>query len=176
MAVFQRQGRTAGSQRGVQVVEKAAIQGNVPAQYNLAEMYSSGNYIPKDDEEAVKWYRKAAAQGNIRAQYKLGNIYYSGNYIPQDHKQAFKWYRKAAEQGHGDSQVRLGDMYKDGKGVKQDYVKAYLWFSLAATQNSDTTTHTTGWRDFIGEKLTKAQLEKAQKLSRKCLQRNYKNC
>tara|TARA_B110000305_G_C19035619_1_gene445800 strand:+ start:375 stop:584 length:210 start_codon:yes stop_codon:yes gene_type:complete len=37
-----------------------ATQGNAFAQYNLALMYRKGEGVPKDDKEAVKWYRLAA--------------------------------------------------------------------------------------------------------------------
>ena len=32
--------------------------------FNLGSMYESGRGVPKDDTEAVAWYRKAADQGN----------------------------------------------------------------------------------------------------------------
>ena len=35
-------------------------------------MYASGEGVPEDDKEAVKWYRLAAEQGYAQAQYNLG--------------------------------------------------------------------------------------------------------
>ena len=35
-------------------------------------MYDNGRGVPKDDAEAVKWYRKAADQGNADALVDLG--------------------------------------------------------------------------------------------------------
>ena len=35
----------------------AAEQGSADAQYNLGVMYANGNGVPKDNTEAVKWYR-----------------------------------------------------------------------------------------------------------------------
>jgi TPR repeat protein len=35
-------------------------------------MYLNGKGVPKDDAEAVKWFRKAAEQGYADAQYDLG--------------------------------------------------------------------------------------------------------
>lgn len=49
-----------------------AEQGNAPAQYSLGLMYRNGRGVPKDDQQAVFWYRKAADQGNADAQYNLG--------------------------------------------------------------------------------------------------------
>ncbi len=41
-----------------------AKQGDADAQYNLVIMYSSGEGVPQDYAEAVRWYRKAAEQGD----------------------------------------------------------------------------------------------------------------
>ena len=42
-----------------------AEKGNAPAQFNLGLMYDNGRGVPKDEAEAVKWYRKAADQGDV---------------------------------------------------------------------------------------------------------------
>ena len=47
---------------------KAAEQGNMTAQLNLAALYENGWGVPKNIEEALKWYQKAAEQGNSSAQ------------------------------------------------------------------------------------------------------------
>ena len=46
--------------------EKAAEQGYLDAQYNLAIMYDNGFGVSKDRGKAVKWYRKAAEQERIK--------------------------------------------------------------------------------------------------------------
>ena len=38
-----------------------------------------GNGVPKDDAEAVRWYRLAAEQGNAEAQFELGYMYDQGD-------------------------------------------------------------------------------------------------
>ena len=48
-----------------------AEQGNHNAQYNLGVMHDNGWGVPKDDTEAVKWYREAAEQGDAGAQDAL---------------------------------------------------------------------------------------------------------
>ena len=50
--------------------EKAAAQGYAGAQYDLGELYASGNGVAKDLHAAEMWYRKAAEQGYADAQYK----------------------------------------------------------------------------------------------------------
>jgi TPR repeat protein len=51
---------------------KAAEQGNAQAQFNLGNMYESGQGVSRDHTEAANWYRKAAQQGHSRAQLFLG--------------------------------------------------------------------------------------------------------
>ncbi len=63
-------------------------------------MYAKGKGVPKDDAEAVKWYRLAAAQGLARAQFNLGTMYDNGNGVPEDNVQAYAWLNLAAAQGH----------------------------------------------------------------------------
>ena len=48
-----------------------ADQGDAIAQYNVGFMYDTGNGVPENDAEAVKWYRKAADQGLAKAQFNL---------------------------------------------------------------------------------------------------------
>ncbi len=73
-----------------------AAQGNAFAQSNLGFMYDSGQGVPQDQGEAVKWYRLAAEQGNARAQSNLGSMYASGEGVPQDYVQAYLWANLAA--------------------------------------------------------------------------------
>jgi TPR repeat protein len=54
-------------------------------------MYNSGEGVPRDNAEAVKWYSKAAEQGDANAQYNLGLMYNSGEGIPRDDAEAVKW-------------------------------------------------------------------------------------
>jgi hypothetical protein len=89
---------------------------------------------PRDDKQAVSWYRKAAEQGNPVGQSNLGRMYAQGWGVKQDYAKAVYWYRKAAEQGLAMGQTNLGFMYAEGKGIKQDYAKAVYWYRKAAEQ------------------------------------------
>ena len=62
-------------------------------------MYATGEGVPQDDGEAVKWFRLAADQGDVSAQFNLGVMYGAGEGVPQDDGEAVKWYRLAADQG-----------------------------------------------------------------------------
>lgn len=46
---------------------RAAERGNIQAQLNLGLMYQTGKGVPKNDGEALKWYRRAAETINREA-------------------------------------------------------------------------------------------------------------
>ena len=48
-------------------LEKSALQGNAPAQYNLGRMYYWGKGVVRDSAKAMLWYRAAAGQGHVKA-------------------------------------------------------------------------------------------------------------
>lgn len=49
-----------------------AERGDAAAQFTLAAMCATGQGGPKDEAEAVRWYRAAAAQGDPDSQNNLG--------------------------------------------------------------------------------------------------------
>jgi cyclophilin family peptidyl-prolyl cis-trans isomerase len=74
-------------------------------------MYANGRGVPKDDGEAVKWYRKAAEQGNAVGQRILGVMYENGRGVNRDLAEAIYWYRLSRDQGDqyaSDALQRLG--------------------------------------------------------------------
>ena len=77
-----------------------AEQGDARAQTVMGLMYTNGIGAPRDDVEAVKWFRLAANQGYAQAQYNLGLMYAVGLGVSQDDTEAVKWYRLAAVQGY----------------------------------------------------------------------------
>ena len=90
-----------------------ADQGNAAAQFNLGVMYNSGDGVPEDDVEAVKWYRKAADQGNAAAQFNLGVMYSSGEGVPEDLVQAYSWINLAAAKGYNKASEGKEILVKD---------------------------------------------------------------
>ena len=91
--------------------KKRAEAGNLAAQYNLGVMYATGNGVPKDDAEAVKWFRKAADQGHAHAQFNLGVRYQYGFGVPTDDAEAYAWYNLAAT-SDDDSRKRRDELEK----------------------------------------------------------------
>ena len=87
-----------------------AEKGYAPAQYILGGMYRRGQGVPKDEAEAVKWYRKAADQGDANAQSMLGIMYANGEGVPQDGAEAYKWFLLAGAQGDKDAKEKISEI------------------------------------------------------------------
>jgi len=97
-------------------------------------MYVEGQGVPRDLQEALKYYRKAADQGNALAQFNLGMMYEQNN-DTLSLQEAATWYQQAAEQDYAPAQVNLAVMYVEGQGVRQDFQQALKWYQKAAAQN-----------------------------------------
>ena len=93
--------------------------------------------VPKDEIEAVKWYRKAAEQNNPLAQNSLGSCYLNGTGVPKDETEAVKWYRKAAELDQSAGQFNFGLCLFQGIGIRKDKSEAVKWLHKAAEQGLD---------------------------------------
>ena len=89
-------------------LETRAEQGAAEAQADLGARYLLGDGVPRDPEEALRWYRMAAEQGYAPAQATLGDLYLNGEAVSQDDGEATRWYRMAAEQGQRRRTVRAG--------------------------------------------------------------------
>ena len=152
-----------GQREAVFWFRKAAEQGHAQAQCCLGDNYFYGDHVPADGQEAAFWYREAAKQGLADAQCCLGDMYAKGEHVSADSQEAVLWYSKAAEQGNAYAQFRFGLSYANGEGVPEDDVFAYVWLNLAAAQGDETAQQ---YRNRIRRRMTSAQVEEAQKLSR----------
>ncbi len=109
-------------------------QGDVKAQILLGGMYYEGRGVPRDYEQALKWFTRAAEQGEPNASYAIGGMYFIGHGVSRNLAQAVEWFRKAAERNHADAQRALGWIYERGQGVARDRDEAVRWFVKAAKQ------------------------------------------
>ena len=114
-----------------QMTLEKAEKGDPVAQYDLGELYFTGNGVPGDLGKSVEWYRKSADQGHPRAQFNLGWMYENGRGVPADEAKAAEWYRKAADQGDGRAKKSLerllaasGKTEPQKEGVKEEAAPA----------------------------------------------------
>jgi TonB family protein len=118
--------------------------------------------VPRDDAEAVRWYRKAAEQGFAWGQTNLGYMYGQGRGIARDDAEAVQWYLKAAKQGFAMAQDNLGVVYRDGRGVTQDPAMAVDWFRKAAEQGFAQGQNNLGFMYSIGRGVARDEAEAVQ--------------
>jgi TPR repeat protein len=130
-------------------------------------------YRHKDYATAMKEWRPLAEHGHAKAQYGLGLLYSSGDGVPENHGEATKWFKLAAKQGHVSSQHILGINYESGKFIPRNYIEAYMWYNLAAESGDKLAS---GSRLRLAEKMTSENIEKAQSMTKECMNSGYKNC
>ena len=89
----------------------------------LPRSTARGQGVPKDDAEAVRWYRRASEAGHYPAQARLGFHYAHGTGIERDRVQAFVWLSLAAQHGVGTALTALENVIaqmsaeEKGRGV-----------------------------------------------------------
>jgi len=89
---------------------------------------------PRDDKEAVRYFKMASDRGNAAAQCSLGFCYIMGRGVEQDDNEAVKFNMLAAEQGFPAAQHNLGWCYDAGRGKPQDHCQAANYYRMAALQ------------------------------------------
>jgi hypothetical protein len=156
----------------IEFIRQLAGSGYAKAQYNLGIIYGNGEGVLKDSKEAAKWYKLAAEQGLAEAQFNLGVMYGNGEGVLKDFKEAVKLYKLAAEQGLAEAQFNLGVMYGNGKGVPQNFITSYSWANISSYNGYDAKS----LFNYIENKMSLDDISKAQALSKRCLESNYKNC
>jgi len=75
------------------VYRKAAYQGNAAGQNSLGHCYANGRGVPRDEEEAVKWYRKAADLKDGWSMTELGAMHANGTGLTfaDGHAETKRW-------------------------------------------------------------------------------------
>ena len=133
----------------------------------FGSLYRTGKGVPREYNEAVKWFRISAEQGAAIAQLKLSRMYADGLGVPQDQSEAVKWLQAAAEQDLATAQFSLAQLYAKGQGTPVDHVKAYAWLNLATSHACSGPTGQAIGRimDTLREQMTAEQLAEAEKFA-----------
>lgn len=148
---------------------KSATQGKAEAQLALARMYYSGQGTTQNKHQSFLWMSKAAEQGLTDAETVVGWAYDKGDGVPQDYEQAIVWYRRAVAKEDFAALNNLGTIYQQGRGVNRDAIAAYALYNLATTSDPTSNNLASQNRDDIAAKMTSAQIDAGQKLTRKML-------
>ncbi len=128
----------------VELLQKAAEQGDADAQCHLGLMYANGEGVSLDYSKAMEWYQKASNNGNAFAKYAIGRLYQKGKGVPQDYGMTMDWFKKASDGGCTEAQNAIAMMYLQGNGVPVDYGKAAVWCQKAASAGFPSAEHNLG--------------------------------
>ena len=84
-----------------------------------------------------------------------------------------RWYRLAAEQGEASAQHNLGVMHTNGWGVLKDSLLAHMWLNIAGANGHEGAGES---RDTLERDMTRAEISRATKLARTCMDSDYQDC
>ena len=103
----------------------------LPAQYDLAIMYYTGDIAMQDNELALFWLQQSASQNFIPAREAFLGMYLRGE-VMENLKLVFNLAQQQAQWGDPVAQGILADMYRKGEGTTRDLIKAAFWYKRSA--------------------------------------------
>lgn len=116
-------------------LQQAAAAGEVSSQLKLADMYSLGKGVAKDDRQAFDWYRKAADAQDAEGQFHAGTMFIEGRGTAKDVEKGVELLTLAARQKQAAAPVSLGRLYLRGYIVPANIGEARPWLEAAARQD-----------------------------------------
>ncbi len=170
---FYSHGQAGFTQNKITAVEwyrKAAEQGDILGQFNLATAYQTGGGVDQDDALAYEWFKKAADQGFPDAIAQIGFFSLKGQGTKKNHGHGKELLEQAASHASGKACFYLGRMYYDPIDVPQDFKKAAYWFQKGTDLKNAASMSHLGARYDRGEGVKK-DLDKAIELYRKAAER-----
>jgi TPR repeat protein/uncharacterized protein (UPF0335 family) len=143
-------GVEASNGQAVELLKRAAQQGDPLAMYNLALHYKDGtNDVKRDVVQAAEWFAKSAESGSVSAMVELGDALINGRGQSQNPRRGLEWLQRAADAGSVRAKLLLGFTYYKGRicncggedspnSQRPDPDLALLWFGrVAETGDSD---------------------------------------
>ncbi len=110
--------------RAEEWLRRAATQGNITAQHELAVLLGEKGEL----REASRLLRGAAEADYLPAQIDLAESLLADG----EPASSAAWFRKAAEGGNAYAQFRFGELLADGRGVEHDRAQAMIWLRRAS--------------------------------------------
>ena len=152
---------------------------------NLVSSSSWGcNYLGEDYQSGVKAYNNGDFDiyvekmtpcekgGSIEHQAMICSTYLY-RLQPPNYQEGLNWCTQAAQANSTSAQVHLSNIYFLGWGVPRDWEYAYMWSNIAASSGNETAK--AHLRD-IQKVMTKEAIINAQRLTRACVAKQYKDC
>lgn len=110
--------------------KKYARVGHSQAMVTLGELYFHGYGVPKDLDNALRYFKRSAKYGRVQGMNKAGILYLTEPSL-LDIDEGLKYLKKAARKSHASSALLLGVIYyNDGFGPK-DIEQADKWLAVS---------------------------------------------
>lgn len=90
-------------QEMIGLYSQLASKGIPDAQFRIGYFCDTGEYLPKDQEQAARWYYEAAEQGHAESANNLARCFAMGEGLERSDVMAFRWYTIAAELGNANA-------------------------------------------------------------------------
>lgn len=120
------------------LLQAAAKSDYPPAVNTMGTWARDGVGQPRNDVEAVKWFRAAADLLNSYALVNLGRMYGQGRGgLTVDRNEAVKLFRAAAFQDNPWGRLHLAEALEKGEGTERDAAQAVELYRAVATQNHE---------------------------------------
>lgn len=121
-------------------LEKAAVQGQPLAQYQLGQLYrlAPKNKLNQSLEIAVQWYQQAVDNPHSSdgaAELELGRMYEAGRYFTKDIVKAVRLYEKSAAKGNNIAMQNLGAIYYNAPAPFIRDISKSIEYTLQAANN-----------------------------------------
>jgi TPR repeat protein len=100
----------------------------------IGQMYESGEDLPKNVVEALKWYRKAADDGDAQSAVRVTSLLLAAGRNPtaEEYAEARQRCEDAAKQSFPPGAFCMALIYRRGIGTAKDPVESQKWLARAA--------------------------------------------
>lgn len=150
------------TQKGVELLKKAARHGDGEAYYILGNLYSDGELLPKDDKKAFKNWEQAAFLKDPQGANNLAYAYRYGIGCEKNEHNAVELYKQAVEWGSGFAANKLFYIYLKGElGLKADKKLAKEYLLKAADYGDDWGCYNLGLEYYHGNNLMSKNTKEA---------------
>ena len=155
--------------------KKAASSGHIQAQINVGFKYEKGEGTNIDKKKALYWYSQAAFNQHDVAQFRLASLLQEeyGSF-----KESHFWFSKSAQLGNPEAHLAIATNFILGRGVDRNLTLAHVSCNLATLLSKDigSISRSIQLRNELETKMSVDQLKTAEKLSRKCIEKKFKEC
>lgn len=120
------------SERIINEMKVLANQGDSYAMNYYGNMFSAGEGVSMNKEEACQYYKMAADKGHVKAMNNYGRMLSKGSGIIMNKEAASRYFKMAADKGHVIAMLNYAYMLSHGDGISMNKEEANRYYKMAA--------------------------------------------